>query len=71
MLLFNLYVKPTALPNYRNQHVPAGHYVIVKGFLLQAGATTQISIQYNDPNWDDKTYGSQILHIALNIEKKR
>lgn len=59
------HVTPTALPNYKNQHVPPGHYVIVKGFLLQAGATTQISIQYNDPNWNDKTYGSYSTTIPV------
>ncbi len=59
------HVKPTALPNYNNQHVPSGHYVIVKGFILQTGATTQISIQYNDPNWNDATYGSYTTTIPV------
>lgn len=69
------HVKPTALPNYKNQHVPAGHYIIVKGFRLQAGATTQINIQYNDPNWNDKTFGSYtttipVMETAINARDK-
>lgn len=52
------HVKPRVLPNYKNQRVPEGHYVIVTGHILQTGATTQISIQYNDPNWNSKIYGS-------------
>lgn len=58
-------VRPTALPNYKNQHVPDGHYVIVKGFVLQTGATTQITIQYNDPNYDDATFGSFTTTIPV------
>ncbi len=52
------HVAPAILPNYKNHPAPSGHYVVIKGYALQAGTTTSISVYYNDPNYNPKIYGS-------------
>lgn len=52
------HVKPNKLPNYSKDDPSGGHYVIVKGYSLQAGAVTTIILRYNDPNYKDANYGS-------------
>ena len=49
---------PAILPNYKNHRAPAGHYVVIKGYTIQTGATTQVSVTYNDPNYEEKPYGT-------------
>ena len=51
-------VKPKYLPNYTITNTSAGHYVVVDGYSLQAGADTTIVLRYNDPHYDDDYYGS-------------
>ncbi len=52
------HVKPKNLPNYVNQRVPEGHYIVVSGYTIQKGAITQISLTYNDPHYDNNIFGT-------------
>ena len=59
------HVAPGVLPNYENQHVPDGHYVVVKGYVIQAVTTTYIMVLYNDPNNNPATYGSYSTSVEI------
>lgn len=52
------HVAPSVLPNYKNQQAPAGHYVVVKGYIIQAGATANMSVTYNDPHYNPDIHGT-------------
>lgn len=51
-------VKTRQLPNYVGATKNYGHWVLATGYVIQAGATTQIAVYYNDPINKDQHYGS-------------
>ena len=60
------HVKPDKLPNYKGKTAPKGHYVVIKGYIVQAGSSTQISVTYNDPHYETK-YKNQYYYGTYNV----
>lgn len=56
-------VKTKVLPNYRETGLDLGHWILATGYVIQAGATTQIGIYYNDPIDRPQYYGSYSAYL--------
>ena len=57
-------VIPRYLPNYPDTNTSDGHFVVVDGYSIQAGAKTTIILRYNDPHYDDRYFGSYSVEYS-------
>lgn len=60
------HVMTGGLPNYQNNPSNTGHYIVIKGFSIQADQNqTRIYVRYNDPHYKNAHYGTYSVDINI------
>ena len=60
-------VKTGTLPYYTSAKKNVGHWLLVKGYSLQAGATTAVNVTYNDPIDDSRFNGGSTVSYQMMV----